>query len=71
MSEPSANGGRRVPASALVSWGSMPQLDNIIRYVFACQGIEPCQANPDAGTHRPQFGRSEMEFNSDSLARAG
>ena len=22
--------------------------------VFACQGIEPCQANADAGTRRPQ-----------------
>ena len=24
------------------------------RFVFACQGIEPCQANADAGTRRPQ-----------------
>ena len=51
--------GRRVPASALSSWGSMPQLGNtMIRegacFVFACQGIEPCQANADAGTRRPQ-----------------
>ena len=23
-------------------------------FVFACQGIEPCQANADAGTRRPQ-----------------
>ena len=23
-------------------------------YVFACQGIEPCQANADAGTRRLQ-----------------
>ena len=47
--------GRRVPASALSSWGSMPQLGNTMiregtRFVFACQGIEPCQANADAGT---------------------
>ena len=51
--------GRRVPASALSSWGSMPQLGNTMiregtRFVFACQGIEPCQANADAGTRRPQ-----------------
>ena len=25
-----------------------------MRFVFACQGIEPCQANADAGTRRPQ-----------------
>ena len=25
-----------------------------VRFVFACQGIEPCQANADAGTRRPQ-----------------
>jgi|GEM_PF-6701683 len=48
-----------VPASALSSWGSMPQLGNTMiregaRFVFACQGIEPCQANADAGTRRPQ-----------------
>ena len=53
MSEAQANGGRRVLASALVSWGSMPQLANTIHYVFACQGIEPWQANADAGTRRP------------------
>ena len=41
MFETQANGGRRVLASALVSWGSMPQFANTIRYVFACQGIEP------------------------------
>ena len=48
-----------VPASALSSWGSMPQLGNTMiregaHFVFACQGIEPCQANADAGTRRPQ-----------------
>ena len=34
--------------------------------VFACQGIEPCQANADAGTRRPQvrtrFPQVRMRF---------
>ena len=30
------------------------------RFVFACQGIEPCQANADAGTRRPPLG---LKFN--------
>uniref|UniRef100_UPI004025D831 hypothetical protein n=1 Tax=Alloprevotella sp. TaxID=1872471 RepID=UPI004025D831 len=36
--------GRRVPASALSTWGSIPQVGNTSisdTYVFACQGIEP------------------------------
>ena len=36
--------GRRVPASALPTWGSIPQVGNTSisdTYVFACQGIEP------------------------------
>ena len=49
--------GRRVPASALPTWGSMPQAGNTWSmdiYVFASQGIEPWLANADAGTRRPQ-----------------
>ena len=47
--------GRRVPASVLPCWGSRPQHGNALnRRAFACQGIEPWQANTDAGTRRPQ-----------------
>ena len=47
--------GRRVPASVLPCWGSRPQHGNALnRKALACQGIEPWQANTDAGTRRPQ-----------------
>ena len=47
--------GRRVPVSVLPCWGSRPQHGNALnRRAFACQGIEPWQANTDAGTRRPQ-----------------
>ena len=49
--------GRRVPASALPTWGSMPQVGNtwsIDIHVFVSQGLEPWLTNADAGTRRPQ-----------------
>ena len=49
--------GRRVPASALPTWGSMPQAGNTWIsdiHVFVSQGIEPWLTNADAGTRRPQ-----------------
>ena len=49
--------GRRVPASAFVSQGSMPWLTNTwisILQVLPIWGIEPQVGNADAGTRRPQ-----------------
>ena len=46
-----------VPASALPTWGSIPQIGNtwsIDIHVFVSQGIEPWLTNADAGTRRPQ-----------------
>ena len=45
--------GRRVPASALPTWGSIPQIGNTWIsdiHVFVSQGIEPWLTNADAGT---------------------
>ena len=49
--------GRRVPASAFVSQGSMPWLTNTwisLIQVLPAWGIEPQVGNADAGTRRPQ-----------------
>ena len=49
MMRPHLNWGHRV-----LTWGRSPNLAIRKCSVFACQGIEPCQANADAGTRRPQ-----------------
>ena len=50
----SSPGGDASPRRHCQVGGRSPNLAIRKCIVFACQGIEPCQANADAGTRRPQ-----------------
>jgi len=50
----SSPGGDASPRRYCQVGGRSPNLAMRKCIVFACQGIEPCQANADAGTRRPQ-----------------